>query len=167
MGYVMSGSISLQDTIIVNNAVVGQGNNVRAFAKCMNPVRPLVLNPEPLLVAESLIGSVGNDDHETSDHHPGDHFTKSLNMYKKSQTSDRELYNLVNERATVMININQKWFHSFVRLTLFLKKWTSELLIFVSKCLNIFSLSFYFIRYDFFKICQLVYVGCVINLKCI
>ena len=45
----------------------------------------------------------------------GDRFVQNLKMYKASQSTDRELYRLVNERATIMMNVNQKWYDSFIR----------------------------------------------------
>ena len=98
MGSLFAKSMSLQDVQIVNNIVEGshpfsQQPHLRPFLHCANPVHPLELNPEPLLVAESLIGSLGSG--SNSSQVDQGRFLQNLKLYQESQQNDKELYNTV------------------------------------------------------------------------
>ena len=86
----------------------------RPFVQALNLFHPLELNPEPYLVAEEMCGSMANNE-EAAESHAGDRSLLNSRMYRESQEGDRELYNAVNQRATTMMNINQKWFSAFLR----------------------------------------------------
>ena len=89
----------------------------RQFIQAVNVIRPLELNPEPYLVAEEMMGSISNpgETNAVETNHSGDRELLNIRLYTTSQSNDRELFHLVNDRATVMMNNNQKWFASFLR----------------------------------------------------